>query len=237
MKFTHLLMIVSALILSACTQTADLYFYPDESWKVTSKMTVDEFEKYLGNSVDEIFQEMELPLELKELAGGLSEGGFETLRSYYANQGIDFRWSSIGNTYSFTTKGRTLEQFDNLVPDVLTITKEEEDHYHLKADFTDAMLIASIFYHLDITLHAGEIYSSNAYRQRGGTAEWRNPSTIDVVFSPSSPIPWGVLLAVCAGGLLITIPFFIFSNKKNCPSCGMRVSRKSDHCENCGMDI
>jgi hypothetical protein len=91
-----------------------------------------------------------------------------------------------------------------------------------------------MFYHLDITLHAGKIYSSNAVRQRGGIAQWTNPSTIDVVFAPSSKFPWVILLALCGVGILGAIPFFILAGKKKCPSCGRRMSKKAEYCPNCG---
>jgi hypothetical protein len=178
---------------------------------------------------------MDLPIQTDELVGGLTEGGLVTLRSQYANAGIDFRWSGFGNARSFAARGRTFEQFEKLVPGAITMTKDAEDRCHLQADFTEAMLAASMFYHLDISLHAGKIYSSNAVRQRGGTAQWTSPSTIDVVFAPTSSFPWGVLLVVCSVSLLGIVPFFAFVGKKKCSSCGKRVSKKSEYCTNCGV--
>lgn len=230
-----ILMIVSGIILSACSQTADVYVYADETWKVSSKVTVDD--TGLFDSLDQQFNDTGLPEEIKALVGGGSESSFEGLRSYYANQGIDFRWSKLGKSYSLTVKGRTLDQFESLVPGVVSLKREEGDRYHLQVEFSDAMMLASFFYHLDITLHAGEIYSSNAYQQHGGTARWSNPSKIDVVFSPSSPFSPGIFLAVCGAGLLITIPFFVLANKRKCPHCGSKISKRSTYCMNCGMSI
>ncbi|MBL0344126.1 MAG: zinc-ribbon domain-containing protein [Anaerolineales bacterium] len=34
--------------------------------------------------------------------------------------------------------------------------------------------------------------------------------------------------------MLGAIPFFALANKKKCPNCGKRVSRKSEYCTNCG---
>ncbi len=234
-KLKYMFVIVSGLILSACTQTVDMYFYSDESWKVSSRVVLDKLELQVMNWADDQIGDMDLPIQTDELVGGLTEGGLETLRSQYANVGIDFRWSGFGNTHSFIARGQTFEQFEKLIPGAIAVTKDAEDRYHLQADFTEAMLAASMFYHLDITLHADKIYSSNAVRQRGGTAQWTNPSTIDVVFSPTSSFPWGVLLAVCGVGLLGIIPFFVFAGKKKCPSCGKRVSKKSEYCTNCGV--
>lgn len=234
MKLKYMFVIVFGLVLSACSQTVDVYFYSDESWKVSSRLVLDKLELQAMSWADNQLAGMDFPIETDELTAGLTEGGLETLRSQYASMGIDFRWGGFGNTRSFTARGQTLEQFENLVPGAITMTKDAEDRYHLQADFTEAMLAASMFYHLDITLHAGEIYSSNAVRQRGGSAQWSNPSTIDVVFAPSSLFPWGGLLPVCGVGLLGAVPFFVFANKKKCPSCGKRVFRKSGYCAHCG---
>lgn len=234
MKLRYVITLLSALILSACSQTVDVYIYSDESWKVSSRLVMDKLELQGMEWADKQLADMDLPIETDELTAGLTEGGLEILRSQYASVGIDFRWSGFGNTRSFTARGQTLEQFENLVPGTITMTKDAEGHYHLQADFTDSMLAASMFYHLDITLHAGEIYSSNAVRQRGGSAQWSNPSTMDVVFAPSSSFPWGIFLPVCGVGLLGAVPFFVFANKKKCPSCGKKVSRKSEYCPHCG---
>ncbi len=234
-KLNPILMILSVFIISACSQTADIYVYSDETWKVSSKVIVDDTGFF--DSIGQQLNDTDLPDEIKALVGGSSESSFEALRSYYANQGIDFRWSKLGESYSLTARGRTLDQFENLVPGVLSLVREEGDRYHLQAEFSDAMMLSSIIYHLDITLHTREIYSSNAYQQRGGTARWSNPSKIDVVFSPSSLFSPGIFLAVCGAGLLITIPFFVLANKRKCPHCGRKISKRSTYCMNCGMSI
>lgn len=233
-KLKRILILASAFILSACTQTADIYFYADESWQVSSKVTMSEFEQTLLDTFDQQLADLNLPIQSSEFKNALTEGGLDVLTSQYAAAGIDFSWRKFGSTYSYTAKGQTLAQFEKLVPGVFTITKEAEDRYHLKADFTEAMPLAAAVYKLELTLHATEIYSSNAQRLRSGTAQWTNPSTIDAVFAPSSKFPWGVLLTLCGASVLGAIPFFALAGKKKCPSCGKRISKKSEICPKCG---
>lgn len=236
MKLKHILILLAAFLLSACSQTVDIYFYSDESWKVSSKVVLDKLELQAMDLADQYLQDAELPFSTQQLADGLSDGGLEALRAQYANAGIDFRWSGAGTVRSFSARGQTLSQFNNLLPGVVTITKEAEDQYRLSAEFTEGMIIASPLYHLDITLHAGKIHSSNAFRQRGGSAQWTNPASIRAVFSPASTFPWVILLVICLG-VSALVPILMFAGKKKCPQCGKWISKKNEYCTHFGEVI
>mgnify|MGYP000221112749 CR=1 FL=1 len=234
MKWIYALIIVPALILSACSQSADIYFYSDESWKVSSRITFDRVDLQVIKLLDEQLKELNLPVSTDQIAGGLSESGLEMLRSQYASVGIDLRVSGVGSSRALTARGKTLDQFNRLLPGVMTVTQESEDRYRLQAEFTEGMILTSAVYHLNINLHAGKIYSSDAVRQSGGSAQWINPPRIDATFAPITEFPWGILLGVCAAGLLAAVPFAALYGKQKCPNCGRRVSKKAEYCPNCG---
>jgi hypothetical protein len=63
--------IVSGLILSACTQTVDMYFYSNGSWKVSSRVVLDKLELQAINWADDQIGDMDLPIQTDELVGGL----------------------------------------------------------------------------------------------------------------------------------------------------------------------
>lgn len=216
-----------------------MYFYADESWKVSSRVVLDKTEQAIFNLLDEQLQQFEIPLPISttELAGGLSDKGLEALRAQYASVGIELTFSGFGNSRSLTAKGKTLDQFNHLLPGGMTVSKEAEDRYRLQAEFGDEMIAAAMFYKLEIRLHAGKIYAADvAARQRGSTVGWSNPPRIDVTFAPASSFPWWALIS-CLIPLLIIPPAIALSGKKKCPHCGKRTSKKAEYCPHCNESM
>jgi len=236
MYLRYILILLASFILSACSQSADIYFYSDGSWKVSSRVVLDRTEQAIFNLIDEQLTQFDIPLPVStvDLAGGLSDRGLEALRAQYASMGIDLRVSGFGSSRSLTATGKTLDQFNQLLPGVVTLSKDAEDRYRLQAEFGEEMIAAAMFYKLEIRLHAGKIYSADvAARERGSTASWSNPPRIDITFSPASPFSFGWILAICGAGLFAVIPFAFITNKRKCSNCGKRVSKHADYCPHC----
>jgi hypothetical protein len=137
MRPKHLLVIVLlAILLTACSQKADIYFYPNESWRVSTSLRIDSVILQLTSHLVEQEISEYLPFDLPDEM--LDEDtylgmGLNTLVAQYERQGINARWSHSGGTYRLTAKGQTHAQFAQLIPGAITLTpvEGEENQYHL----------------------------------------------------------------------------------------------------------
>lgn len=193
MKSTSRLLCILILIvtpfLAACTQTVDIYFHPDESWQVKSRLKFSSQEMLLFRGVIQDFlvqmTQGVVPSQMLQVDDWPSSA-FELLKAYYANEGVEFQWRKIFNSYSLEAEGQNLEQFESLLPDLIAIEKLEDDQYHLNIYLGENNMFAAIVYKQIITLHGGEIIDSNAPKHTDNTAVWNNPNEIDVAFELES---------------------------------------------------
>lgn len=244
MKKIPLLFVLLAIALTACSQKAHLYFYPEERWKVNTTIMIDsqvfQFASQIINEGISEYLPFELPDEIMDPSTYLGMG-LDVLLAQYGSQGIDANWHRSGNSYSIKLEGKNFDQFSELIPGAITIApvSDGENQYHLNIYFGDWNVIAAPLYQQTIVLHAGKIISSNAVKMTGGTATWRNPAEIDVVFVPATLSISPIFLWVIGGFLSIGIIIVLVMNfrSKTCPICGARLSSKADCCSECGADI
>ncbi|MDP1614597.1 MAG: hypothetical protein Q8L68_02260 [Methylococcales bacterium] len=199
-----LILIFFASFLVACDQKVDLYFHPDETWQVKSDLTFSELEKQAIQLADDEFVEFISNLVGLEFSPSVSISDdvfsslLDLLSSHYGSLGIDFQWMGGIDRYTFTIKGKSLDQFEQLLPGAISVEKVDEDKYHLNINLTEVNTFAALVYHQEITLHSNNITSHNAPREEKGSATWRNPKEIDAVFEPISQpsLGWLFLLII-----------------------------------------
>jgi len=207
LRFLSIFLLLVIPYLTACTQTVDIHFNSDESWKVKSHLNFSAQEKILFRGVlqdflMEITQEA-VPSQILQVDDWPAPA-FDLLKAYYANEGIEFRWQKLFNSYNMEAKGRNLEQFESLFPGAIAIEKLEDDHYHLNINLGEFNMFAAMAYKQIITFHGSEIINSNAPKQTSNTAVWNNPSEIDVTFKVGDSVPsWAI-------GLVIFLVLLIF---------------------------
>jgi hypothetical protein len=208
--------------LAACDQTFDLYFYPDETWQVKSVLTFSPVERKIVESLEDEFVDWvldSLSIEArprtsisKDAFGGL----LDLLASHYGNLGIDFRWKALFGRYTFTIKGQTLEQFEQLVPGAISLEELDNGQYHLNIALTDMNTFATLVYKQKIVLHAGKIISHNAPRSGIGSVIWQNPKEVDAVFEPQSSPSWlWFLTALVTILIIVAVVVFIIKRRSS----------------------
>ncbi len=211
MKSTSRLLSVFILLviplLTACTQTVDIYFHSDESWQVKSRLKFSTQEMLLFRGVVQDFlvkiTQDAIPspmLQVDDWPGP----AFDLLKAYYANVGIDFRWKKLFDSYTMQVEGQSLDQFESLLPGAVEIEKLADDQYHLNINLGEMNTFAAVIYEQTITLHSSEIIHSNAPKQTSKIAVWNNPDEIDVTFKTGIPIPQWVI------GLVILLIVLVF---------------------------
>jgi hypothetical protein len=114
------------------------------------------------------------------------------------------------SSYLITASGTSFAQFVELLPEAITLSEDVPGQYHLQIALGDGNLFARALYQQDITVHVGEIISSNAPQQDKTTVTWPNPSQVDVVFAPVVPLAQTVKqVAPWAAGALVLIVLVI----------------------------
>lgn len=249
MKLKHFaIMIIAGLILSGCSQTADLYFYADESWRYDTRIQydaglIDLFSQGISMAIGSEFG-ITLPAPGSSSAMDAMGILFNAVKTELRKQGIDFNWRRSGDTFLITARGDSLQKFNQFSSGMAGITALGDGQYRLEMDvvtleelepslgeyreLTDALFAYSF------TLHAGRIFSSDADEQTGSRAIWHNPGQITAVFTPAALFPWGIAIPVCGVGSLGAIPFFALAGRKKCPGCGKWGSKKREYCPHCG---
>ncbi|WP_345343773.1 hypothetical protein [Candidatus Villigracilis affinis] len=213
MKLKHIFMFVSGLILSACNQTVDLYFYTNESWRFDTQIQYDEgLIDVFGQAASvAIGSEFGIPMVVPNASGAMDVMGIflNLAKTELRKQGIDFNWRKADDTFIINVKGDTLQKFNQFSSGMAEITVLGDGQYHLQMDVLtlgelnpslgEYSELTNAMFTYTFTLHAGHIYSSNADEQSGTKAIWHNPSQIDVVFDALFTNPVGVFYWLCAG--------------------------------------
>lgn len=210
-RFLSLLLLVIVPLLTACSQTVDIYFNPDDSWKVKSRLVFSPGEMLVFREViQEFLEELTdgaIPSTLLQV-DDWSDPALDLLQAYYANEGIDFRWRNTINGYTMEAEGNTFEQFEKLLPGSITVERLDDERFRIHAEFGDLNVFAAMVFKQTIILHNVEILESNAPRQNAYTAVWSNPRDIDVVFQYSDFSPSVVAALIC--GILLIILAIIY---------------------------
>lgn len=253
-----LLLGVFSLILSACREETDLYFYTNRSWKVESALTVDKalIDLFMGVGGMTLGSELGIPIPSSVLqSDNWISLAYDWMVNMYRNMGLDARWRQRSNTYILTVKG---DDFNHLpgVREQLIILEPvagTDGQYHLYMEtlalggnmgdlgelqeINQQLSMFGFGYERVVILHAGRIIRSNADEVQGGRAVWRNPATVDVVFVPASPFPTPLVITfTCLLSVIGVISLALrgrFGGSK-CPTCGSRVRKGQDICTNCG---
>lgn len=206
-QFLSILLWLVFPFLSACSQNVDIYFHPDESWQVKSHLSFSAQEMLLFRGVVQDYlvkiTQKAIPSQLLQVDDWPAPA-LDLLKAYYANQGIEFRWQKLFNSYTMEADGKSLDEFKGLLPSSIAIEKLQDDQYHLNINLGNANMFASLIYKQSVTLHAQKIIASNAPHQAGGTAIWNNPSEIDVTFVSTSQISFAWLVVLLILVLIIT---------------------------------
>ena len=210
-RFLSIFLLLVVPCITACTQTVDIYFHPDESWLVKSRLNFSTQEMMLFRGVIqdflvEITQEA-IPSQMLQVDDWPGPA-FDLLKAYYANEGIEFHWKKFFNSYTMQAEGRSLDQLESLLPGAIAIEKLEDDQYHLNINLGEMNMFAAMVYKQTITLHGGEIINSNA--PASNNAVWNNPNEVDVTFKVRSlPFSLSLMFGVVIILILVAIMFFV----------------------------
>ena len=153
-------LVAAGALLSGCmgAATEDIWLDGGERWRVELALSLSEEERAL-------------------MEGDISEEDLEDLAEELGED-ITFRWDQRENpdggiTYSFFVAGKG---FDNLREVALdqgaSIYQDESDHVHISWYPSSA----SSFRSYTLTIHGGEIVSSNADEETSNSATWHNPT-------------------------------------------------------------
>jgi hypothetical protein len=211
-RLLSILILIVTPFLAACSQTVDIYFQQDESWQVKSRLNFSAQEMLLFRGVIQDFlvqiTQEAIPSQMLQVDDWPGPA-FDLLKAYYAKEGIEFRWQKLFNSYTMEAEGRSLDQFEGLLPGAIETEKLEDDQYHLYINLGEFNMFAAMVYKQTITLHGGEIINSNAPKQTSNTAVWNNPGEIDATFETGSQISFTWLIVLIA--ILIVISAIVFA--------------------------
>lgn len=247
-NYLVIIILLFSIVLTACSQDIDMFIYSDETWQVESRLELEPSAmNIVTRIIDKDFIESVLPIEIETLEDvtsvtGLVEFLLDELMSSYREKGIDGGWNKKNArgtkvAYELKLEGQSLSQFEKLLPeDMITLSSQGEDQYHLHMPLGKVNTFSQLAYKQTITLHAGNIISSNDSKQKGKTATWQNPSEVEVVFQPKSQISslWWWLGGAFFIVLLVVIIRSKSGSKRRCPTCGAKVPRKAEFCTECG---
>lgn len=237
-----MIIVLLEILLTACNLKADIYFYPNESWKVNTTNQIDPGIFHIADQIIGGFISDYLPFGIPDAILDKEtylEMGLDALVNQYGSQGINARWSQNGETHILTAQGRSHPKFVQLIPGVIKLTPvvRQNNQFHLYISIGGWNISTAAFFQHTFTLHKGRITSSNAVEVQGGTATWSNPVEIDVVFTPAcSSIPLACIwmmggLVLAAGGVALAFSL----RGQPFPMRGERATCKAEGCAKCGM--
>lgn len=186
-------LVVLALLLSGCggAVTEEIWLNGGERWEVDLTFSLTESEhSMLQGSLDQEDEWDELVEEAKE-------------------EGISLDWDRReeedgGVTYIVTMEGQGLDKLNEATFDgEADLRKDEAGHIHLAWTPTSTSMLRSY----SLTIHGGEIISSNADEETDDSVTWHNPSRVQVELTEDGS-PMVAILAVgmacaCLAGLVV----------------------------------
>lgn len=219
-------MLLVAVLLTACETQTDVWLYSDQNWKVVQSFEYD-LDDLPSISADLEGIGIDVPL------GGVADLGTQlamgTLVPYYHMQGVEAGFNSKNllngeKKYILDLRGQGIEKLQDtgLGGEGLELLVDQLGTY-ASSNGVDPSVFGNLGvsvealggnqYHLYMAsipsflqntfrLHAGRIISSNANQVIFGTATWNNPTVVDVVFTPSAGI-WNVLILVLIGVVIL----------------------------------
>ncbi len=225
-RFSRILFILAAFLLTACNLNADAHFYQDQTWQMDTDF------KYYDIPADSMIQALD-PLNkilqangietILSLPGALDEKPFveallREMVAKYGSKQIDASWQLVsddpvgGVVYSLRASGRSWQSFEDLIPGAITVTPGAENKsLTVTMELGQGNALASAILQETIRIHGGEIIRSNAPVQKPGYAQWPNPELVEIEIVPESSvsralgqIPWAAVLV----GIVIVLLLF-----------------------------
>lgn len=233
-----------SIILVACNQEIEVMFSNDQAWNMRMEISYDpQLLETVEMAIPFLLEAMEVDKNVSPNLTGVDQYAMETsldlIAAQYRNNGIEMRWHraserSSETTYVVDLHGQSYTQFEQIIPEAITLKEQAPNQYHLHIILGEENQYLGIIFQQKITIRAGKILSSNAHELQGNEAIWYNPTEINLVFEPMNPfqqiLPW------LGGGLALLLIAIGFGRliRKRCASCGSPIPRQAEYCPNCG---
>jgi hypothetical protein len=189
------LLLVAALLLTACSAEIELTLYPEQEWMVTSTFTFDPRLMPEISVGGDIFAGigLEVGLDTGAFSEAMLESSLNQLVAQYRSQGIEASWRKRqvrgGEiAYIVTAEGQGWDGLQAAVfQDIgLSLTQVGDEIYFTLPASADEMGLGFLLQQT-FRLRGGRIISSNAQQVKGGTAIWYNPTTtLEAVLTPAA---------------------------------------------------
>ena len=122
--------LILVLLLTACSQEVDLYFFLEEAWKVETTIEVttgslSSLTDWISEVANDQLSDLPVPDELgsavNDIVSSGSEAGMDQIVAYYGARGIAVDWKKRdirnGAEYELTFEGRGEASFESLLPE------------------------------------------------------------------------------------------------------------------------
>lgn len=222
--------IIAVFFLSACGADIEqsVTLYRNEAWEADSSFTMSAEALALVSSPEEIER------ELATAVTGAKE------------QGVNASWKSSRDgdnvTYTIHSAGEGLELLGDTVFDNRNGFHVIEDNGQRQISFSHSagsnFLGANKY---TLTLHGGEIISSNGIALDNGSVRWINPSSrMEAVLTEKGRFGLGAfLLVVVLAGVIGGGGWYFWQQRQTrtafCPHCGAQMNPQAQFCPQCGQ--
>lgn len=201
-----LMVALLALILTGCggEVTEEIWLQRNERWKAELTFTLNANEREL-------------------LESDMTESDLDELVEEAASQGISLDWDRHeepdgGVSYNLRMSGQGWDQLnENCFDGQATVRQDDEGHIYISWNPSSMSYGLREF---TLTIHGGEIISSNSNSTTDNSATWRNPSWVEVELTESG-FPFAGILAIggactCLLGLLAAggLGFFLLLRRQ-----------------------
>ena len=211
--FQLLGLLLLMILFTACTQETDITFLADEEWVIDSKITLNpSVIPDIGMGVP-LFEGFGISASTSGLGESVIDGSMNLMINEWSSLGIIADWQkqpagSHDVTYMIQARGSGYARLVAGSQDMFAISPiPGTDQYHLQGYLEDPTGLSGLF-KTTIRIHAGKIISSNSLDVSGGTATWINPTMIDVVFVPKTPIG-SLPIAIACGVIGLGVSGFV----------------------------
>ncbi len=227
-----LVVVVGTLLLTGCAVEQEITFYEGERWELVGQM----------------------PIPLAMMMPGMEAEFERTIRELQGEvPGVEMSWrqerKDPNMVYHFTASGEGWENLNKVAFEGRAVITRDNGRVSIKYSIPPMgdMMISSL------TLHAGEIISSNADEQTATTAIWHRPTgTIEAILIEKAP-GMGLLVPLVILGLLVVgggaAAILVKQGKQKfsegraavtgavCPQCGTANSSADNFCQSCGAGL
>lgn len=215
--------LISGCSTGALSLTVDVSLYAEEAWKADAEIVYSQLQ------IETMGEELSLLIE-ESVAMWRNAG----LQASYVK-----RTTQAGNLeYDLTISGEGYALLNQAFFDGLATIElvPQENPSQVNFSFFPMGSWFSLALSRKFTLHAGSILSSNGTVIDERTVTWYNPvDTMQATVTPIQAAPSAAWLLLGGAALLIFVLVLALKGRYvKCPVCGVRQSRKSTFCSNCG---